>query len=594
MHSADQDSGKMLAGLSAERATHPGPTAATATPVAELDPETAAIRYLHQALASAAVPAFSAPKAAGVESGFRRLGTQPVPLTGTFVVKFRQTYDDIPVYGSLVSIELDAHNGLVGLNASLGEPKGVDPVAGISPATALKKIRGHGGYRKQLERTVPRLCYYFDARASARTWRLVYIAEDVPVQRAKAGKSRAKPAPQFMDYVVDAHSGKVIAELPRTPSFATTTATTTATTPATGIDGLKKVREFGVELHGRKQLLRNRQLNVQTFDFQFLDPQVQASRLPGRAIANPPDPWPPAAVSAHANAESVATFLRDVLRRDGIDNRGGAMNSSINCVVQSESTDGKQWFNAFWNGAQMVYGQRKEGLDLMSLAVDLDVVGHEMFHGVTEATARLEYVEQSGALNESYSDIFGVIIANFDTPHAADWRWEVGEGLSPDGKAFRDLAHPARFGQPEQMAQYRRLPDTERGDWGGVHTNSGIHNRAAFLMLTAKGAAGQPALTPREVAAVFYLALTQQLSRTSQFSDSRRGVMLAARSLFRTLAPADRDLKLGAVANAFRVVGIMANDAASDAPAAPAGSRRQGRPAARRSPPLHAPVSGRR
>jgi Zn-dependent metalloprotease len=310
-------------------------------------------------------------------------------------------------------------------------------------------------------------------------------------------------------------------------------------------------------VNGKQKLLYDSQRNVQTFDFNFQDPQLQGTNLPGNELKNPPSPWPPAAVSAHANATAVAEFLRNVVKRNNIDNHGGAMNSSINCVVKRESQDGKQWFNAFWNGKQMVYGQRKDGSELMSLSVDLDVVGHEMFHGVTEFTARLEYVSQSGALNESYSDIFGVIIANLANPDVQTWKWEIGEGLSPTGKPFRNLKDPTLFGQPDNMKSYKRLPETEKGDWGGVHLNSGIHNRAAYLILSATDSAGHPALTPHEVAAVFYLALTQQLSRTSQFTDSRRGALLAARTLFRTLPSAERTEKLGAIEKAFTAVGIL-------------------------------------
>ena len=107
------------------------------------------------------------------------------------------------------------------------------------------------------------------------------------------------------------------------------------------------------------------------------------------------------------------------------------------------------------------------------------------------------------------------------------------------------------------MKNFKVLPNTENGDWGGVHTNSGIHNKAAFNILTAVDAAGNLVLTPQEVAAIFYLALTQQLSRTSQFSDSRRSVLTSARTLFRTL-PADQQAKkLDAIGKGFTAVGIV-------------------------------------
>jgi len=276
--------------------------------------------------------------------------------------------------------------------------------------------------------------------------------------------------------------------------------------------------------------------------------------LPGNPIKNPPT-FSPAAVSAHANAEAVSKFLRSVVKRNNIDNRGGLMRSSINCVDRRDSPDGKEWINAFWNGAQMVYGQRHDGAGFLSMSVALDVVGHEMFHGVTDMTSRLEYALQPGALNESYSDIFGVIIANQGNPDPRTWKWKLGAGLLPNGGAFRDMSNPTLNGQPDNMKDFKVLPNTRKGDNGGVHTNSGIHNKAAFNILTAvKGTA--LVFTPDEVAAFFYLALTQRLSRTSQFSDSRTAVLDSARTLFRALSPAALAQKISAIESGFTAVGI--------------------------------------
>jgi Zn-dependent metalloprotease len=135
--------------------------------------------------------------------------------------------------------------------------------------------------------------------------------------------------------------------------------------------------------------------NVQTFDFQFGDPAVDGDQLPGDGIANPPA-WTPGAVSAHANAVAVSDFLRTVLRRDNIDGNGSPMLSTVNCVVTDASPGPKQWVNAFWNGRQMVYGQVLRGTELRSLSANIDVVAHEMFHGITDHTSRLEYAFQPG------------------------------------------------------------------------------------------------------------------------------------------------------------------------------------------------------
>jgi bacillolysin/neutral peptidase B len=204
----------------------------------------------------------------------------------------------------------------------------------------------------------------------------------------------------------------------------------------------------------------------------------------------------------------------------------------------------------------MVYGQVLRGTELRSLAANLDVVAHEMFHGVTDHTSRLEYAFQSGALNESYSDIFGTIVANWGNEDPRTWDWLLGERLLPGDQPFRDLSDPPRFGQPAHMDDFRVLPYSRAGDWGGVHVNSGIHNKAAFLMLTAEDDAGTLILAPAEVAAVFYLALTQRLARTSQFADSRHHVVASARTLLRTLPPDERRRKVDAIRAAFDAVGI--------------------------------------
>ena len=222
-----------------------------------------------------------------------------------------------------------------------------------------------------------------------------------------------------MDYFVDAQSGKLISELPRSAHM--------GAVEETVADALGAARKIVVEADGAKRLMRNAALNVQTFDFTFRDPQTQNSLLPGKPVGNPPK-WTVTAVSAHANATVVAEFLRTVLKRNNIDNKGGPMNSSINCLVVEDSEPGKVWRNAFWDGKQMVYGQVQFKGSLLSICADLDVVAHEMFHGVTDNTSRLQYAKQSGALNESYSDIFGVIVANFSKAKIDDWNWSSGSG----------------------------------------------------------------------------------------------------------------------------------------------------------------------
>lgn len=539
MHALDTKSQEMITALSAERPQWAG-FASAPSPVASMDAESAARLYLKQALESSSVPELTAPVADGVESEFRSLGTEYVPLTETTMVRFRQHLNRIPVYGSLVTVELDEGNELLGVDYASGLPANVDSVAKISPAEALKAIEKKPGFAKTVTGITPQLHYYYDS--GKKKWRLAYIAQDVPVQRK--GAKAAAHTPLKMDYVVDAHSGAIVAEKPRTALM--------AAVAETASDELGKPRNFTADQNGTAKTMFNSTLNVRTFDFQFRDPESAFASLPGRAVTNPPA-WSGGAVSAHANAEEVALFLKNTLRRNGLDNRGGPFVSTINCVVVRESLAPREWINAAWIGNQMIYGQRRNGTSLLSLSSNLDTVAHEMFHGVTDFTSRLEYQDESGALNESYSDIFGILVSNFKNPDVNTWDFELGEGLTAGGTPFRDLRQPERFNQPSHM---RDFVVTSR-DHGGVHTNSGIHNHAAFRIMTAKDASGAIVLQPAETAAIFYIALTQRLSRTSVFSDSRRAVIASARTLFRNLPAGEQSVKISATEKGFTAVGIL-------------------------------------
>lgn len=523
--------------------------AAAPTPAAQ-DPETAAYGYLKRAMASTDVPEFSDPVQGDSTSEFQRLGTETVPLTNTRMVKFRQTVNKVPIYGSLVTVELDEDNQCLAINSSLGAPKSLSPVAKISPLEALTVAAEASGQKVTALKVTPRLHYYFDKPKQG--WALVYIVENIPKQsRSERAYGHAQAA--IFDYVVNANTGKLIAELPRTAS---------AALQESAIDAFGIQRTFTVESNSASRTLRNVELNITTHAFQYRDPSTESDKLPGNLIRrNPPKAWPPGAVSAHANAEIVGRYLRDVLMRNGIDNAGGPMVSTIDCVVEDESDTPKQWLNAYWdpNLKQMIYGQRVRdgGRFPLSIAAMLDIVAHEMFHGVTDGTARLEYAGQSGAMNESYSDIFGVLVQNTAEADRSKWKWQVGVGFSSDDEPLRDMKSPEDFDQPRHMNDYVQPPGkpNETNDWGGVHTNSGIHNHAAYRMMTAKSK-GLPVFTHDELSALFYLALTQHLTRTSEFRDSRQALLLVARTLFRAAPPTLLRQKTRVIETAFDAVGI--------------------------------------
>lgn len=538
-----------FASLAKTRPAFRGIAAGAGFSLKKMDPESAALSHLDQALESSSVKKFVRPKIETAESEFKSLGSEAMPLTGTMLVKFRQQFNKIPVYGSLVTVELDKNNECLAINSSLGVPSGVSHVASVSPSAALKvAAKASGQTLKSLNQT-PRLYYYFDQNTE--TWCLAYIIEDVPKRDRTVSATGIIESP-LMDYVVDAHSGKLLAELPRL--------NTMAAVQEVVKDALNKNRKITVETvgSGRRQM-HDSLLNVTTHGFDFKDPWVHRNQLPGTVYVRPPSPWPLEAIGAHANGTAVANFLRKIVIRNNIDNKGGEMVSTVNCWDKSEGTvPAKQWKNAYWNGRQMVYGQVKfpDG-SFYSIASMLDVVAHEMFHGVTDYTSRLEYQTQAGALNESYSDIFGSIISNFPRT-IAKWTWELGVGFDGPGTALRNMADPTLQGQPKHMRSYAKAtpPYVDGNDYGWVHRNSGIHNFAAYKIMTSK-AGGKYLFTRRQVAAMFYIALTAHLSRTSQFADSRRAVVLATRSLFRNKSAASLAQKVKAVEDGFSAAGII-------------------------------------
>jgi bacillolysin len=262
-----------------------------------------------------------------------------------------------------------------------------------------------------------------------------------------------------------------------------------------------------------------------------------------------------AIVSAHATSTKVYDFFNSVLLRDGIDDAGMELINVVNCTSPADEPP-PAWHNAVWWLDRMWYGQAPdEGGTLVSFARFLDVIAHELTHGVTTSTADLVYQDQSGALNESVSDIFGIIVKNWSAnpPEGGDvsnWDWELGPGLGDGGLPLRDMSDPTRTSDPAHMDNY----DPTSSDNGGVHINSNIHNKAAYNVLTATDSAGQRMFTPREVALLYYLALTR-LGRMDGFQEMLTELLDVASSMYAG-DPAVRADKTDAIRAAYQAVGI--------------------------------------
>lgn len=248
----------------------------------------------------------------------------------------------------------------------------------------------------------------------------------------------------------------------------------------------------------------------------------------------------PAAVSAHYNGGEAYEYFKSTHNRESINGQGGTIISFFN--ISDEN--GNDMDNAFWNGAAMFYGNGNQAFNF-PLQRALDVAGHEMSHGVIQGTANLEYQGQSGALNESFADIFGAMIDRDD--------WQMGEDITnpsyiPTG-ALRSLSDPNNGGsslntpgwQPKTMAEYQNLPNTPQGDNGGVHINSGITNYAYYLFATDIG--------KDKAELVYYRALDAYLVKSSQFVDLRNAVVQASNDLYGST-------EVNAANAAFDAVGI--------------------------------------
>lgn len=274
--------------------------------------------------------------------------------------------------------------------------------------------------------------------------------------------------------------------------------------------------------------------------------------LPGRKVRGEGDePGQDASVNrAYAGLGATFELYRTAYGRDSIDGKGLPLDATVHF--------GQDYDNAFWNGDQMVFGDG-DGEIFLDFTIPVDVIGHELTHGVTQYTANLAYFGQSGALNESLSDVFGSLIKQYTLGQtAADADWLIGAGLLAPrvtGKALRSMKEPGTaydddvLGKDPQPSTMDGYVNTGR-DNGGVHINSGIPNRAFYLVATALGGnawerSGQ----------IWYDVLTGGgLEAEATFADFARLTVAAARTRY-TEDGEEQD----AVLKAWEQVGVAAS-----------------------------------
>jgi Zn-dependent metalloprotease len=343
---------------------------------------------------------------------------------GRSVVRFQQVYRSIPVYSAEFVVQLDSSKNVLVANGDLAPDLAIDVNPSVSAEVAQQAAVALVAQKYKvdaaaLKASAPALWIYSPALLSnAGAPALVWRMDVTP----------DKIAPIRELVLIDAHTGKVALNLNQVD------------------DALNRVT----------YTMNNSTTGSGTLVCDESNPTCSGGDTD--------------AVNAHVYSGVVYNYYATNFGRNSIDNAGMELDSYVHYDTG--------YCNAFWDSYEMVYG------DGCFLVVD-DVVGHEMTHGVTEHESGLVYQNQSGAINESMSDIFGEFIDLTDGVGNDDpsVRWQMGEdttgGTWGDG-ALRDLKNPPAYDQPDRMGSPLYYYGTS--DYGGVHTNSGVGNKAAYLI----------------------------------------------------------------------------------------------------------------
>jgi Zn-dependent metalloprotease len=247
-------------------------------------------------------------------------------------------------------------------------------------------------------------------------------------------------------------------------------------------------------------------------------------RLPGKLVRREGEAKSADAAVNEAYDYSGDTydFFHDLFGRNSLDDAGMTLISSVHVAEVDGAGKFQPMSNAFWDGGQMAYGDG-DGEVFQGFTRSLDVVGHELTHGVQSFSSNLLYRGQSGALNEHFADVFGVLVRQWRRKESATAAsWLIGTDVlvpAPTRRGIRDMEHPGTAYRDDPALgtdpQPAHMNDLYLGpaDSGGVHINSGIPNRAFVLVAQALG---EPAWTT--AGTIWYEAM-MQLSRTSQFAD---------------------------------------------------------------------------
>lgn len=473
--------------------------------------------------------------AGNIDKHFNVVGEEKDAESGTTHVKLVEKYNNIPVYGSDQTVTLDKENNVKAFFGQVIpnlEDKNIPAFAKISAEQAetiakadiekeVGKVKNYDGVKKDL------FVYEKDGN-----YYLAYLVK----------ASISKPAPGYWHYFVDATNGNVIEKY---------NAVDNITGFGYGVLGNRQSFEVAQnEKTGAFHLFDGKRgQGVHTFDAENMDENwfnifSQWFGYTGVEVESKNKFFDDkAAVDAHVNAGKVYDYYKKTFNRNSFDDKGAKLISSVHV--------GENWNNAAWNGIQMMYGDG-DGTTFIPLSAGLDVIGHELTHAVTEHTANLVYQNESGALNESLSDIMGVMVEKKS--------WDLGADIYTPGKpgdALRSLKDPASI--PNPLKPGEGYPDhynkryTGTADNGGVHINSSINNKAAYLVSDGGEHYGVKVTgVGREATEkIYYRALTKYLTANSDFKMMRQAALQSAEDLYGKNSKA-----VQAVTKAYDAVGV--------------------------------------
>ncbi|MBI5825711.1 MAG: M4 family metallopeptidase [Chloroflexi bacterium] len=386
------------------------------------------------------------------------MNRERVTEDGRTVVRFQQYFQGVPVFGGELLMQLGAGNNVILVNGSVLPRVKLNTQAGVDPAAAQQAA---------LQLVAEQYGLSADALkvSDAQLW--VYspllieskIAPAALVWRMEVTPLELAPIRELV--LINAHDGSVVLDINQVDTA----------------------------------------LNRLTYT------AGNTTTRPGTLVCNESDPTCAAgdtdAKNAHKFGGDTYNFYSTYHGRDSLDNAGMSLISTVHYDTA--------YCNAFWDGFQMTYG------DGCTIVVD-DVVAHEMTHGVTEYESNLVYSYQSGAINESFSDIWGEFVDLTTTTGGTDTagnRWLMGEDTSIG--AIRDMQDPTTFGDPDRMGS--PLYYTGSGDNGGVHTNSGVGNKTAYLITDGDTFNGYTVtgIGITKAAKIFYEAQTNILVSNSNY-----------------------------------------------------------------------------